>query len=66
MHCTGFLIRREIEVDHALPGRKRSGEKLNWWTLHRETELVDITREDVCLSQGIGQRRVERIGCWVC
>ena len=40
-HCTGFLMRIEIEVDHALHGKIQSGELLTW-------------RTQRCLSQGNG------------
>ena len=58
---TGFLMRTEIEVNHALHGKVQSGEILTWWTRR-------------CLSQGDGEERVEkyfliclslnRLGCY--
>ena len=47
-HCTGFLMRTEIEVHHALHGKIQSGELLT-----RQTRK--------CLSQGNGKEAVENI-----
>jgi len=42
-HYTGFLIKREIEVDHTLPAMIRCGD-IYWidghWTLHGKTSVT--------------------------
>ena len=45
LHCNGFLMKEETEVDHALSDKTALGDTANLWTRHGKTSVSEQREE---------------------